>query len=52
MLGARSIRAAVAVAPRQPFAIETLKLAAPKADELLVRVVTTGICHTDIGKPR
>lgn len=28
--------------------IETLDLDAPRADELLVRIVATGICHTDI----
>ena len=29
-------------------AIETVELAGPRADELLVRIVATGICHTDL----
>eukprot|EP00743_Colponemidia_sp_Colp-15_P004552 GILK01004906.1.p1 GENE.GILK01004906.1~~GILK01004906.1.p1 ORF type:complete len:402 (+),score=34.05 GILK01004906.1:83-1207(+) len=43
-----SIRAAVARGPKQPFSIENLSLAQPKHDEVLVRIVSTGICHTDI----
>ena len=42
------ILAAVARAHRAPFVLETLDLEAPRADEILVRVVATGICHTDI----
>lgn len=30
-------------------AIEPVELAAPRADEILVRIVATGICHTDLG---
>ena len=29
--------------------IETVELAAPRADEIMVRIVATGICHTDLG---
>jgi len=42
------IRAAVAGAHDAPFVTEALRLRAPGAGELLVRIVATGICHTDI----
>lgn len=42
------IVAAVATAPGQPFEIESLDLDEPRADEILVRVVGVGLCHTDI----
>lgn len=42
------IFAAVARAPHGPFSIETLELADPRPDEILVRLVATGVCHTDI----
>ncbi len=41
-------RAAVAHQKAQPFQIELLDLEAPRADEVLVRVVGVGVCHTDI----
>ena len=41
------IRAAVARAPHAPLVIEDLELEGPRLDEVLVRVVATGICHTD-----
>lgn len=41
------IQAAVARAPHAPLAIEELDLEDPRPDEVLVRVVATGICHTD-----
>ncbi len=31
-----------------PFQIETLTVDQPRADEVLVRIVATGMCHTDI----
>src|SRR5215813_15509746 len=31
-----------------PFEIETLDLAAPLTDEVLVRIVASGMCHTDL----
>jgi len=43
-----TIQAAVARAPKTAFTIEKLKLRPPRSDEVLVRVVATGICHTDI----
>src|SRR5690348_13573615 len=30
------------------FSLEEIELAEPLADEVLVRIVATGICHTDI----
>lgn len=42
------IEAAVARAPHAPLSIETLTLEDPRDDEILVRLVAAGICHTDI----
>ena len=42
------ITAAVVRAQSKPFEIETLELAEPRADEVLVKVVGTGVCHTDL----
>lgn len=42
------IRAAVAPAPHAPLAIESVRLEAPRPDEVLVKLVATGICHTDV----
>jgi aryl-alcohol dehydrogenase len=42
------ITAAVTRAPHAPQSIESLELSPPRADEILVRIVATGICHTDI----
>jgi len=42
------IKAAVCRAPNTPLDIETLDLEEPRDTEILVRVVATGICHTDI----
>ncbi len=41
------IRAAVAWGPGQPLKIETIDLEGPKAGEVLVKMVATGVCHTD-----
>ena len=40
-------RAAVAYAPNQPLQVEEIELSGPKAGEVLVRIVATGVCHTD-----
>lgn len=40
-------RAAVAWGPGQPLKIEELDLQLPKQGEVLVRIVATGVCHTD-----
>src|SRR6516164_9199445 len=42
------ITAAVVPVRSAPFEIETLDLAEPLADEVLVRVVASGMCHTDL----
>ena len=42
------ITAAVVPVRSAPFEIETLDLAAPLANEVLVRVVSSGMCHTDL----
>ncbi|EJO93463.1 alcohol dehydrogenase [Ectopseudomonas mendocina DLHK] len=40
-------RAAVAFAPNEPLKIVEVDVAPPKAGEVLVRIVATGVCHTD-----
>jgi len=40
-------RAAVAWTAQEPLSIETVDLEGPKAGEVLVEVMATGICHTD-----
>ncbi len=40
-------RAAVAWGPGLPLEIEEVELSGPKAGEVLVRIVATGVCHTD-----
>lgn len=42
------IKAAVAREKGGPLSIETLELEDPRDDEILVRVVATGVCHTDV----
>ena len=42
------IRAAVASSIESGFDIEELELAAPAADEILVKVEACGVCHTDV----
>jgi aryl-alcohol dehydrogenase len=44
--------AAVMRAHGKPLKIEALELDPPRADEVLVRLVATGICHTDIAVHR
>lgn len=41
------IQAAVTRAQGAPFSIEEVSLSGPGANEVLVRVVATGVCHTD-----
>jgi S-(hydroxymethyl)glutathione dehydrogenase/alcohol dehydrogenase len=40
-------KAAVAWEAGKPLEIEEIEVAAPKAGEVLVRMVATGVCHTD-----
>lgn len=42
------ITAAVARTPGGDFTIERLRLSDMRSDEVLVRIVATGLCHTDI----
>lgn len=41
------IRAAVTLGQGEPFVLDTVDLAEPEAGEIRVRVVATGVCHTD-----
>ncbi len=43
------ITAAVSREKGQPLSLEKLQLESPRADEVLVRIVGVGVCHTDIG---
>lgn len=40
-------RAAIALAPNEPLVVEEIDLEGPKAGEVLVEIMATGICHTD-----
>ncbi|HEY0648726.1 NAD(P)-dependent alcohol dehydrogenase, partial [Phenylobacterium sp.] len=42
------ITAAVVRSRSGPFGLETVEIEAPRAGEVLVRVVATGVCHTDM----
>lgn len=41
------VQAAFVNAPNNPIQIETLDLAEPKVGEVLVKVMATGVCHSD-----
>jgi len=40
-------RAAVAFAPKTPLEIVEVDLDSPRAGEVLVEIMATGVCHTD-----
>jgi S-(hydroxymethyl)glutathione dehydrogenase/alcohol dehydrogenase len=42
------IRAVVLREPGRPVAVEEVELDPPKAEEVLVRVVAAGVCHSDV----
>ena len=42
------IKAAVAIKPNTDLEIQTLELDEPNANEVLVKIASTGFCHTDI----
>ena len=42
-----AVRAAVVAKPGAAFEIGDLQLESPRADEVLVRIVSAGVCHTD-----
>lgn len=46
--GVMKITAAVLRGARSPFSIEELELGDPRPDEVLVRMVAAGMCHTDL----
>ena len=41
------VKAAVAHAAGEDLSIETVRLEGPRAGEVLVEIMATGICHTD-----
>lgn len=41
------IRAAIVYKPKDPYVIEEIDLAEPKANEALIKIVASGVCHTD-----
>jgi S-(hydroxymethyl)glutathione dehydrogenase/alcohol dehydrogenase len=41
------VKAAVAWGPNQPLKIEEVDLEGPKKGEVLIKMVATGVCHTD-----
>jgi S-(hydroxymethyl)glutathione dehydrogenase/alcohol dehydrogenase len=41
------VAAAICLEPKQPLVIDEIELDGPKAGECLVRLVATGVCHTD-----
>lgn len=43
----RKIKAAVAWGPKQPLSIEEVDLEGPRKGEVLVKMIATGVCHTD-----
>lgn len=40
-------KAAVAWAAKEPLSIETIEVAPPKAGEVRIKIVASGVCHTD-----
>ena len=42
------IRAAIVRQKGGPFEVETLRLEEPQREEVLIRIVATGMCHTDM----
>lgn len=44
----KTMKAAVVHAPGQPLRIEEMPVAAPGGNEILVKVITCGVCHTDL----
>ncbi len=40
-------RAAIALSPGKPLVIDEVTVEGPKAGEVLIRMIATGVCHTD-----
>ena len=45
---AMQMTAALSHGPHSPFTLDTVEIDDPRADEILVRIVATGLCHTDL----
>ena len=45
---ARTMKAAVVRALGQPLSIEEVPVPTPRAGEVLVKIVASGVCHTDV----
>lgn len=41
------VKAAVTLGYQQPFVIKDVEVAPPGKDEILVKIVAAGVCHTD-----
>uniref|UniRef100_A0A3Q0SB91 Alcohol dehydrogenase-like N-terminal domain-containing protein n=1 Tax=Amphilophus citrinellus TaxID=61819 RepID=A0A3Q0SB91_AMPCI len=41
-------KAAVAWEPNKPMVIEEIEVAPPQANEVRIKIVATGVCHTDL----
>src|SRR5690349_3085238 len=41
------INAAICWEPQKPLVVDTIEIEGPKAGECLVRLVASGVCHTD-----
>lgn len=41
-------KAAVAWQPNEPLVIEEIEVAPPQANEIRIKIVATGVCHTDL----
>lgn len=41
-------RAAVAWEPSKPLVMEEIEVAPPQAHEIRIKIVATGVCHTDL----
>lgn len=41
-------RAAVAWSAGKPLKIETVQVAAPQAGEVRIKIIASGVCHTDL----
>lgn len=40
-------KAAIAWAPKQPLVVETIQVAPPKQGEVRIKILASGVCHTD-----
>ena len=47
-ISSNAVTAAVVRSKGGPFTIEKLRMGEPRDDEVLVRIVATGMCHTDM----